>query len=264
MKQRIIVGLTALPVVLIPVWLGGVWAALFFLLVALGGAWEFYHLMAIDGYKPNLPIGLSWVALLILAHWSATADYFPFSLVLVAGLIATLAADLKVREKPINSWMVTAIGAIYLGVTVGETLALRELTNGLWWLLFGFLVTWGNDTTAYFIGVTVGRHKLWPRISPKKTWEGTIAGWLGAALLGALVVSLTPLSQDHSIWFGLGVGFFCGILALFGDLSISSLKRQVGVKDSGTLFPGHGGMLDRMDSLLFVLPFVYQMVILAG
>jgi phosphatidate cytidylyltransferase len=106
------------------------------------------------------------------------------------------------------------------------------------------------------VGVTLGRHKLWPRLSPKKTWEGTIGGWIGAALIGGgLAWWLLP---EVHWWVGVGLGAIGGILALFGDLSISMVKRQVGVKDSGKLFPGHGGMLDRLDSILFVLPFIYQ------
>jgi phosphatidate cytidylyltransferase len=128
----------------------------------------------------------------------------------------------------------------------------------MWWLLMAILITWSNDTLAYFTGVTIGKHKLWPRLSPKKSWEGTVGGFLGAALAGGLVAMLSPLS----IGFGLGalIGLIGGILALFGDLSISMVKRQVGVKDSGHLIPGHGGMLDRLDSVLFVVPFVYLVV----
>lgn len=260
MKKRIVVGLIALPMILIPVWLGGVWIAVVFGAIAVAGVLEFYHLVTIGGYQPNRAVGTVWmVALMGAAIWP---DVLPLSLVLMAGIILTLAESLRTREKPINHWFATAMGALYIGVLMGQVLALRYMDNGLWWMLFGFLVTWGNDTFAYFVGVTVGRHKLWPRISPKKTWEGTLGGWAGAVVVAIGVVMLSPLSATHSPWFGAALGLFCGVLALFGDLSISILKRQVGVKDSGHVFPGHGGMLDRMDSPLFVLPFIYQMVTL--
>jgi phosphatidate cytidylyltransferase len=260
MKLRIIVGLLALPVILIPVWLGGIWAVLLAVAGAVVGVLEFYHLMEIGGFHPSRMLGIIWLVLLVLTGWQP--DLFPLSLILMAGLIVTLVNALFQRELPINNWMVTAMGALYLGIMLSQALALRMLPNGMWWLLAAFLMTWANDTFAYFTGVTVGRHKLWPRISPKKTWEGTLAGWVGAAVVGAALVMLTPLSATHSPFFGLLLGACCGVLALLGDLSISILKRQVGVKDSGHLFPGHGGILDRMDSLLFVLPFVYQMVLL--
>ncbi len=137
---------------------------------------------------------------------------------------------------------------------------LRFLPNGFWYVLFGFLVTWAADSAAYFVGVSLGKHKLWPRLSPKKTWEGTIGGFVAAAAAGAFLAGVLPVGIS---WlFGGVVGLIAGVLALFGDLSISMIKRQVGVKDTGTFFRGHGGMLDRLDSLLFTLPFIYQALIL--
>jgi phosphatidate cytidylyltransferase len=146
--------------------------------------------------------------------------------------------------------------AIYLGVTLGQVVSLRFLANGFWYVMFGLLVTWANDSAAYFVGVTLGRHKLWPRLSPKKTWEGTIGGFVAATAAGAWLAVVMPVGIGPI--FGGVVGFIAGVLALFGDLSISMIKRQCGVKDSGTFFLGHGGLLDRMDSLLFTLPFIYQ------
>jgi phosphatidate cytidylyltransferase len=152
------------------------------------------------------------------------------------------------------------MGALYLGTMLGQAMALRQLENGVWWVYLGLALTWMNDSAAFFVGVAFGRHKLWPRLSPKKSWEGTIAGWITAAIVGAVWIIITPLSATHSPFFGAFVGLVSGFLALWGDLSISTLKRQVGVKDTGHIFPGHGGVLDRLDSLLFVLPFVYQVV----
>ena len=127
------------------------------------------------------------------------------------------------------------MGAIYLGIAASQTLALRQLPDGLWWLVFGLVVTWSNDAAAYFTGVTLGRHKLWPRLSPKKTWEGTIGGWIAAVVAAVLVVWLSPLSEP--LWLAAILGAVCGVLGLLGDLSISMLKRQVGVKDSGHFCP---------------------------
>jgi len=150
------------------------------------------------------------------------------------------------------------MGAIYLGIILGQAVSLRLRPNGLWWLLFAILITWANDSAAYFVGVTLGKHKLWPRLSPKKSWEGTIGGWVGAALAAVFLIYILPITMPPL--YAALVGAVAGVLALAGDLSISMLKRQVGVKDSGKLFPGHGGMLDRLDSILFVIPFVYMVV----
>lgn len=260
MRQRIIAGLLAIPFALLPIWLGGIWAVLLFCLVALGGGAEFYRLTRIGGYHPSQVLGLTWTVLLVLSYWQPV--YLPLQLILLAGLIATLVEAMYEKQQPMHTWMATTVGAVYLGTTIGQGLALRFVPNGLWWVLFGIFVTWTNDSAAYFIGVTMGRHKLWPRLSPKKTWEGTVAGWLAAGLVGGLLVYLTPVTPTYGVWFGIVVGMLCGVLALMGDLAISTLKRQVGAKDSGHFLPGHGGVLDRTDSLLFVVPFVYQMVIL--
>jgi phosphatidate cytidylyltransferase len=262
MKQRIVVGLVALPVALVPLWLGGLWATGFMLLLALLGGAEFYRMMQIGGYRPAQALGLVWLAAVVAAF--AAPRWVDLSLVLMAGIVATLVDATRRHETPVHTWFATSMGALYLGVMIGQAVALRNGTDGLWWLLLALLITWGNDTAAYFVGVTLGRHKLWPRISPNKTWEGTVAGWIAAALVGALWIALTPLAAAHSPWLGLAIGATGGVLALLGDLAMSMFKRQVGVKDSGTLFPGHGGVLDRMDSVLFVLPFVYQAARLAG
>ncbi len=257
MIQRLIVGLIALPFVLLPIWVGGAWSALLIVIIGLAVGWEFYELMETGGYRPVRWLGLPWLALLILTGWQ---PQLPLLVPLLsAGFIATLIYALYETQQPASGWMSTGIGALYIGTMLGQALALRLLPNGLWWLMLGILITWTNDTVAYFVGVTVGHHKLWPRLSPKKSWEGTIGGWIGAALMGGALAAYTPL---HAGWgFGLLLGFAGGVLALFGDLSVSMLKRQVGAKDTGKLLPGHGGVFDRMDSILFVLPFVYQVVV---
>jgi phosphatidate cytidylyltransferase len=251
---RIVVGLVGAPLVLALIWFGGVWCLLLFLAIALYAGFEFYSLTAQAGYRPARLLGLLWITGLVLAAWRPGLPYaIP---VLTTGMAATLIYALFQTEKPLSAWMTTSAGAVYIGLMMAQVLALRLLPGGLWWLLFGLLITWANDTAAYFVGVTAGRHKLWPRLSPKKTWEGTIGGWLAAIFLGGLLALWFPLSKSFA--YGATLGAVCGVLALLGDLAISMVKRQVGVKDSGKLFPGHGGMLDRIDSILFVLPFLYQ------
>ena len=153
-------------------------------------------------------------------------------------------------------------GSCYLGIMLGQALALRLLPNGLYWMLLGLGITMINDSAAYFVGVTMGRNRILPALSPKKTWEGTIGGWLAATLTGAAVIFWSPL--EVALWLGALIGLAGGVLAFFGDLAISMLKRQIGVKDSGVFLPGHGGFLDRLDSIMFVLPFVYQVALLLG
>lgn len=261
---RTLVSLAALPFIMIPIWLGGPWILGLVVCISLLGGHELYNIMERGNYRPARWIGLPWLVLLVVAHaqprfiWSqwVYSTLLSPTLLSTIGLILTLTYSLFQTDHPINTWMSTSTGAIYLGVLMGQFLGLRLLTDGFWWLLMGLLLAWANDTLAYLVGSTLGRHKLWPRISPKKTWEGTLAGWLGAALMTSLLGWLSPLSLSPML--GALLGLAGGILALFGDLAISMLKRQVGVKDSGRLLPGHGGVLDRLDSLLFVIPFIYQ------
>lgn len=254
MITRTIVALIALPLVVLPIWFGGFWFALLALVIALSGGYEFYKLLTAGGYHPALPMGLAWVAALTL---TGLQPGMPLLLPTITfGFMVTYVYVFFQHREPISTWIATATGALYLGVMIGQMVALRYLPSGFWWLALGLLVTWANDAAAYFVGVTLGRHKLWPRISPKKTWEGTLGGWFFGALFGGLCVYLFPLPIP--IWQGVLIGAVGSMLGLLGDLAISVLKRQVGVKDAGKLFPGHGGMLDRLDSALFVLPFVYQ------
>ena len=268
MSTRIVIGLLGIPLVFIPTWFGGIWVASLILVVGFIGANEFYQLLEIGGYRPVRWIGLPWLVLLILHHAQLVlplpANFSPhllsLSFLLTFGMIATVIYCLFQAEKPLHTWMSTSLVAIYIGILCGEIIALRLLENGFWWLVLGVFVTWGNDTFAYFTGVAIGKHKLWPRLSPKKSWEGTIAGWSVAALFGGLLTWLTPL--DQGFLFGAVLGAIGGVLALFGDLSISMLKRQIGVKDTSNILLEHGGMLDRLDSILFVFPFFYHAVML--
>ncbi|RIK41050.1 MAG: phosphatidate cytidylyltransferase [Chloroflexi bacterium] len=256
MTTRIIVGLIALPLVLAPIWFGGVWCLILLLVVALAGGVEFFGLLDHGGYRPLRWIGLLWIGGLVATGWQPG---LPLAVPLITvGLVVMLVISLFQREQPVHTWLATSGGAIYLGLMLGHVMALRQLPAGLWWLLYGLLITWTNDTAAYFAGVTLGRRRLWPRLSPKKTWEGTVAGWVGAALMGGVLMAVLPVQMP--IAYGAALGALGGVFALLGDLAVSMVKRQVRVKDSGHLIPGHGGALDRLDSLLFVLPLIYYVV----
>lgn len=281
MRTRIIVALIAIPIVVIPVYLGGVWGLLLGVTVTIVSALEMYHMFSKGDYHPVRWIGVPWAVLLFLSGWDPVQVQrssvplthllteptirliellsFPTDAVLVSGFLMTLTYCLFMHENPVNAWLSTSVVAIYLGVMLGQIVSLRFLENGFAYLLFGFLVTWANDSAAFFVGVTFGKHKIAPRLSPKKSWEGTIGGWVFAAIAGAILAAVLPVRNGPL--FGAFIGLISGLLAFLGDLSISMLKRQFGVKDSGTFFLGHGGMLDRLDSLLFTLPFIYQSIL---
>lgn len=281
MRTRIIAAAIAIPVVLIPIYLGGFWGLVLGVVVTVVGALEMYYMFDRGAYHPSRVIGIPWAILLFLSGWDSEQVQkssiavtgwlttptvqlidlisFPTSSVLVAGFLVILTYSIFMHDNPVNTWVSTSVVAIYLGVMLGQIVSLRFLENGFAYVVFGLLVTWANDSAAFFVGVTFGKHKIFPRLSPKKSWEGTIGGWVAAAAAGAFLATVLPVRNGPI--FGAFIGFVAGVLAYFGDLSISMIKRQFGVKDSGTFFRGHGGMLDRLDSLLFTLPFIHQSMI---
>lgn len=151
------------------------------------------------------------------------------------------------------------LALVYIAVPLSYLAFLSTLENGRSWIIFLFLIIWANDTFAYFAGRSVGRTKLLESVSPKKTVEGAVAGLLGGVV--------TAVIFDH--YAGLGMGLYlsavvavaAGCIGMIGDLAESLLKRGAGVKDSGTIIPGHGGLLDRIDSLIFVLPALYYFIL---
>ena len=154
-----------------------------------------------------------------------------------------------------RSAAVVTLSWLYCGLLLASVVGLR-LRYGVGWVILAFVVTWGNDTFAYFAGHAFGKHKLYERISPKKTWEGFAGGAVGS-VVGALVTRWLLLADDLGVGTAVAVGLGGAVLGPLGDLAESMVKRAAGVKDSGKIIPGHGGLLDRIDALLFVAPWVY-------
>lgn len=253
LRTRIISAAVLLTLVAIPTALGGL---PFVLLVGLIGglaAWEFVSLLRQNGYHPSLPLCIFLTLLFVVqANWPAV---FPLPMVLAAAVAGSLLAALWYhRPQPVTDWALGLGGALYLGVMLGHFVSLRNLDQGLAWLLTAALSIFATDSGAYFAGRAFGRHRWWPRHSPKKTWEGYLAGAavgsLAAALLSVWLLNLSPLE-------GALLGLLIGLVAPLGDLAESMIKRQAGAKDSSQLIPGHGGVLDRIDSLLIGLPIAY-------
>ncbi len=172
-----------------------------------------------------------------------------------AGFVSSLAAENPLAAVSRAVWMTA--GLTYCALPLGLIGELRMGRDGLWWVFLACTVTWMNDTGAYFAGRAFGRHKLLPVVSPKKTWEGFVGGSV-ASVVSAFAVKAVGF-QTLTIADCLAIGVLAAILGPLGDLSESLLKRSLDVKDSGRLIPGHGGVLDRIDALLFngVLVFAY-------
>jgi len=150
-------------------------------------------------------------------------------------------------------------GVLYIGWLLSYLVSLRGLEDGRNWIFLALFTTFASDTAAFFIGRALGRHPLAPNISPGKTWEGAVGGVLGAVLVSLFFVLPTPLSLNPYLNWGQAIllGLLVSVFGQIGDLTESLLKRNVGVKDSGTLIPGHGGVLDRVDSIVFAGVVVY-------
>ena len=234
-------------------------------IVALAGAlalFEFYRLCFNDRRHTWLiGIGLvGFTGLIFGTHWPG---------IIVPTLLVTLVCVTSVPllgrsplEQSLRDGAMTLFGVLYLGLTLGMLSMTRLLPQGEWLIFFLLLVTWASDTGAYYVGTLYGRHRLAPTISPKKTVEGLVGGLIAAIIAGYIARwwFLPELS-----------GLDCLILAtlltiagLWGDLAESAMKRTAGMKDSGGILPGHGGMLDRLDSLLFATPVFYYYITLVS
>ncbi|MEK7281779.1 MAG: phosphatidate cytidylyltransferase [Chloroflexota bacterium] len=246
-KQRALTALWFTPLFLGTAWLGNPYFSLLLVPVGLVALAEFYRLAPV---APFLPLGLAWAFVFLIS------PQFSLSLGLwLTLLVATSFLWLLVFRASFTAWAWTVAGVFYVAWMLSHLLALRLEVGGREWVLFTLLVTFANDTGAYLVGRVVGRHQMAPAISPGKTWEGGIGGILWAVVASLLLSQLFPLSLGYALALLLGVGV--GVVAQAGDLGESWLKREKGVKDSGAFLPGHGGLLDRLDSLVFTAPLVY-------
>lgn len=257
LRTRLITAFWLIPLILGSVYVGGLAFFIVVVVALLIAGNEFFQMAQHAGYHPHPPVGLTLIVLFLgNVYLETTMSHADSSqTIIAAGLVFSLvAAMFKRSEGWLVGWALTLAGALYVGGLGGYFILLRALPDGMIWSTVAILTAWAADTGAYVAGTNFGRHKFFPEISPKKTWEGAIGGWIAATLValafGALLGLLNPIAN---LIFGFGIG----IAATFGDLAESLLKRQMGSKDSGTIMPGHGGMLDRLDSLLFTAVFAY-------
>lgn len=237
---------------------------------------EFYTMMRGERRKPNevfgivavaaMPLSAALYATRVISSYGASTSSQLGALGLTsvtAGLIfAALMWHMLFRQVTASDTATTVFGAIYVGLTLSHLVLLRALDSGAEFVVITLASVWAMDTLAYLVGSAVGRHPLAPHISPKKSWEGFAAGTLGTMVAWGvgwwIVRSPLPLALF------LATGAVVSIAALLGDLAESRLKREVGVKDSGKWFPGHGGFLDRFDSMIMVSLVVYYMLVFGG
>lgn len=216
--------------------------------------WEYYQFAKAKGFNPPIPLAIFCSTLYLFALYLSTAggaNLLP-QWALLFDLILLFAYFFLYTKDSFITLAITVFGLAYLTLTLGTTLNIT-FEFGRYWLVYAILVTKMTDTGAYFCGKKYGKHKLAPFISPNKTWEGTMGG-IAAAIITGVVLNI--FSQELTLIHSLLLPFLIAILAQFGDLAESILKRDAGVKDSNQL-PGLGGILDMVDSLVFTLPLIY-------
>ncbi len=261
LKKRVITALWGIPLVIIAIWfsrpeypfpLFTIVAGLFGLLAVL----EFYRMTGVSKILPLAVFG-SVTTVLFIAYPHCTYRFaLPVLLTLTVALSLVTLVFIRQKEGAFVHWAWMLGGILYVGWLLGLLVGLR-LDAGRDWVFLALFATFGSDTAAYFVGKALGRHKLAPQISPGKTWEGAVAGVLGGIIIGLLFTLDTPLQLPLAYWQAVLLGGLISIFGQLGDLAESLLKRNTGVKDSGGLMPGHGGMLDRMDSVVFAGAVVY-------
>jgi len=258
LARRVATALVALPALLLVFFLGAPWLTVAVVAVVLAvGFHEFSALVQARGIRPMRWVGFLLAAALffdVVAPGWLGVPFAPLGVLLLLAFTLWRGADLE----SVTAAAATLLGAVYVGALGGTIAALRTvppIEEGAWRLTLLLAIQVFSDSLAYFVGHAIGRRRLAPGISPGKSVEGAIGGLVGG-VLGALAVrslGLPALPLAHAAGLGAGVA----ALGIVGDLYESLLKRWAGVKDSGTLFPGHGGMLDRLDSLLFGAPVLY-------
>lgn len=254
LSSRVASAVVLIPVVAAAVYLGGGWLGALVLLAAALAVWEFMRLMQVHGLYPSIATALPLTLLLAADGIWPELGLLPPTLLLLTVIPLGIAVFHRNRPGSLESWGLLVAGALYVGFGAGHVSRLRATPNGLAWLATALVGTWVCDTAAYAVGIHFGKRRLAAHISPKKSWEGAWGG-LGGALLVSMIAG--PLLLNIGPGWSALLGTLIAVAATLGDLAESVIKRQIGVKDSGTLIPGHGGMLDRIDSLLFVVPLVY-------
>lgn len=231
-------------------------------IISLIGMFELYRVFGIEkelaGFAGYLAAVLYYVHLLF--------DFIPDTMMLVLGLLVLL-MFIYVFSYPkykTEQMLAAFFGVFYVAVMLSFVYQTRELSMGAYTVWLIFLCSWGCDTCAYCVGMLIGKHKMAPKLSPKKSIEGAVGGVLGAALLAIIYgfVFQDAMGVDNTtIWFMAGICAVGALISMVGDLTASAIKRNYEIKDYGKLIPGHGGILDRFDSVIFTAPVIFYLAV---
>ncbi|HCB01532.1 MAG TPA: hypothetical protein DEP19_04040 [Anaerolineae bacterium] len=266
MRRRLftvlIMTLIGVPAILI----GGIFYFLLMATFLLGATREYVQLFRAVKLEPNMQITMGGVAFVIF-----TRMFFPEYAIpaLVLFIFIAMAYHLSIYEKGRDQsaidFAITVTGIVYIGWLGAYLLDLRNLPQGGWWFMLVMFCIWGGDSGAYSIGRAYGKHKIAPRLSPKKSWEGYIASVFSGAIIGAFYLYVFTtfgyLETDMTYLQAAIMGLLLGALPTLGDLGESMIKRQSGIKDSSDIMPGHGGFFDRIDSWIWGAPIGFYFLV---
>ena len=261
MKTRILSGLIMVPLLAV-LYFGGEVLRIACFIIGIAGLYEFMKGFKSMDIKPSYPIGCVFALLLYgidtLRIWSGVYRPELYMCWLVLLVVCSCLYLFKFDERKLEDGMATIIGVVYIVLFSYHVVLVDQTVHSIlvWTIVFS---AFGTDIFAYFTGYALGKHKLCPKISPKKTIEGSIGGILGSMLL----CGLFGWFAAGGVYFmhTLAIGALGGVISQAGDLTASVFKRKMGIKDYGNLIPGHGGVLDRFDSVLFTAPLVYYYII---
>ena len=254
MRTRIISGLLLVPLFILII-LGGIPLYIGEAIIISIAINEFYKAFEQKEIKPLYYIGYAFSFYLLIKNYFKLPIFYTYSMIFILFLIS-IASILRVKRNIIDI-IVTFFGIFYVAILLDFiVLTMDDFTKGKVYVWLIFIIAFMTDIFAYFAGYLFGKHKLIPKVSPKKTVEGSVGGILGSTLVCIVFGYFFEIDLAVIVF----MGFFGSIVAQFGDLFASSIKRYVGIKDYGKLIPGHGGILDRFDSVILVSPFVYSVI----
>jgi phosphatidate cytidylyltransferase len=273
LTRRVLFSVAAIPVVFAAAFVGDAFLAGLLAVVTALAAWEFFRIARAAGYEPFSDLGVAIAAAVPLTlhakYLGLAAPTLTWGVILALGAFAAAVARRPPQRRPLAAAAVTVFGIVYTGGALSYAYALRYhdyavgALAGTTLLVFPLLITWTTDTGAYVVGKALGRHRLHPGVSPGKTVEGAVGALLLSVVLSWLYVRsvLAPHAQlALAPWATLLFGAAVSVAVQTGDLAESLIKREAGVKDSSHLIPGHGGVLDRIDGLIFALPVGYWLL----
>jgi phosphatidate cytidylyltransferase len=262
MITRSLTILIGVPIILACVYHGGIPFLLLVLILALIAVNEFYNLMMKKGFFPAYYVGnVITASFTIFAYYALKRNWEPAhsAILTLAAAIAMISGVFLKREKDtIVDVAVTILGMIYVGWFLSYLFFIRSLTEHGGYLFFLIFTVWAMDIAAYLAGRVFGHTPLMPSVSPKKTWEGAIAGFIVCLIAAGIFSQTAQLELMHALILGVLIGIFGQI----SDLIESLIKREAGAKDSSDLLPGHGGVLDRIDSFVLTAPLMYYYLVL--